>query len=67
MEKMQNTMMKHYKMFAAIGLLIVAVAFAISLQAADANSTFFTATKEAREGTDSVLIAANVTRNTIWE
>jgi len=65
MDKMQNAMMKNYKMFAAVGLLIVAIAFVISLQASDANSTFFAATKEAREGADSALIAANVTRNTI--
>jgi len=67
MEKMQNTMMKHYKMFAAIGLLIVVIAFVVSLQASDANSTFFSATKEAREGSDSTLIAANVTRNVIQQ
>jgi len=65
MDKMQNAMMKNYKMFAAVGLLIVAIAFVISLQASGANSTFFAATKEAREGADSALIAANVTRNTI--
>jgi hypothetical protein len=67
MEKMQNSMMKHYKMFAAIGLIIVVIAFGVSLLAADANSTFFSATKEAREGSDSTLIAANVTRNVIQQ
>jgi hypothetical protein len=65
MEKMQNAMMKQYKMFAGIGLFIVLIAFLVSLLAADANSVFFSATKGAREGSDSALIAANVTRNVI--
>jgi hypothetical protein len=65
MEKMQNAMMKYYKMFAGIGLFIVLIAFLVSFLAADANSVFFSATKGAREGSDSVLIAANVTRNVI--
>ena len=33
--------MKRYKMFATIGFIIVAIAFIISLFAADANATFF--------------------------
>jgi len=65
MEKMQNTMMKNYKMFGILGLLIVIAAFLFSLSGAGANAAFFSEAKSVREGTDSALIAANVTRNAI--
>lgn len=67
MEKMQKKMMKHYRMFAGVGFLVVLVAFGISLAAANANQVFFSATKAAREaaGAGSTLVAANVTRNSL--
>lgn len=67
MEKIINVMMKRYQMFAYLGLIIVLIAFALSLQAADANSTFFTADKATREaaGVGSELVSANVTRHSI--
>lgn len=66
MEKMQKTMMKRYKMFAALGLIIVAIAFFLSLQAADANATFFSVDKATREAADSgAIVAANATRQSI--
>jgi hypothetical protein len=67
MEKMQQRMMKNYKMFAGLGLIIVLIAFAISLVAADANTTFFSVDKVTREaaGAGSNIVAANVTRHVI--
>jgi hypothetical protein len=65
MEKMQNTMMKNYKMFGWLGLIVVIVAFLFSLSGAGANAAFFSEAKAIREGTDTALIAANVTRNAI--
>ena len=67
MEKMQNTMIKQYKMFAGLGLVIVLIAFILSLVAADATTTFFSVDKAAREaavaGTE--IVAANVTRQVL--
>ncbi len=67
MEKMQQTMMKRYGMFAWIGLLIVLIAFLFSLQVASANGDFFSASKAAREGAaaGSALVGANVTRHSL--
>jgi hypothetical protein len=39
MEKIQNAMMRHYKLFAGMGLIIVLIAFIFSLQGAQANVT----------------------------
>ncbi len=66
-EKMQQTMMKRYQMFAWLGLLVVLGAFLFSLQVANANGAFFAATKAAREGATagSALVQANVTRNSL--
>jgi len=61
------SMMKHYKMFAGIGILIVLIAFAYSLVGSNAQAAFFaadTATREAA-GADSALAAANVVRHSI--
>jgi hypothetical protein len=67
MEKMQNAMMKRYKMFAALGLLIVLAAFLFSLQAADANAIFFSVDKATREAADvgTNIVTANITRQSI--
>ncbi len=67
MESMINTMMKRYQMFAWLGLIIVLIAFLLSLSAAGANATFFSVDKAAREGATagSALVAANVARNSI--
>jgi len=67
MEIMINSMMKHYKMFAGVGLLIVIIAFAFSLTGANAQAAFFSADKVTREaaGVGSALVAANVLRNSI--
>ena len=67
MEKMINSMMKHYKMFAGIGLLIVLIAFAYSLVGSNAQAAFFAADKATREaaGAGSALAAANVVRHSI--
>ena len=67
MEKMQKLMMKRYKMFAGLGLLIVLVAFVFSLQAANANAVFFSVDKVTREaaGAGTNIVAANVTRQSI--
>ena len=67
MEKIQNMMMKHYKMFAGLGLLIVLIAFVVSLVGANANATFFSVDKATREaaGVGSNIVAANVTRQVI--
>ena len=67
MEKMQQLMMKRYKMFAGLGLLIVLVAFLFSLQAANANAVFFSVDKVTREaaGAGTNIVAANVTRQSI--
>jgi hypothetical protein len=67
MEKMQNNMMKHYLGFAALGLIIVLVAFGFSLIGGDANATFFSVNKATREaaGAGSQLAAANVIRHSI--
>ena len=67
MEKMTNSMMKHYKMFAGIGLLIVLIAFAYSLVGSNAQAAFFSADKATREavGSGSALVAANVLRHSI--
>ena len=67
MEKIQSSMMKKYKMFAGLGLIIVLIAFILSLFAADASSTFFSVDKVTREvavaGTE--IVAANVTRHVL--
>lgn len=67
MEKMQNSMMKRYKMFAGLGLIIVIIAFILSLSSADATTTFFSVDKVTREaaaaGTE--IVAANVTRHVL--
>jgi hypothetical protein len=67
MEKMQNGMMKRYQMFAYLGLVIVLIAFALSLSGASANTTFFSADKATREAAvaSSELVDANVTRHSI--
>jgi magnesium-transporting ATPase (P-type) len=67
MEKMQQIMMKRYKMFAGLGLLIVLIAFLLSLQAANANAVFFSVDKITREaaGPNTNIVAANVTRQSI--
>ena len=67
MEKMQQTMMKRYTMFAGLGLLIVLIAFLFSLQAANANAVFFSVDKLTREAADvgTNIVAANVTRHSI--
>ena len=39
MEKMQNAMMKRYKMFAWLGLVIVLIAVLLAIPAANANAT----------------------------
>jgi hypothetical protein len=67
MEKMQNAMMKRYQMFIWMGFIIVLIAFLLSLSAANANATFFSADKATREaaGTGSALVAANVIRHSI--
>ena len=65
MEKMQNTMMKRYKMFATIGIIIVLIAFWQATVGSSANATFFSVDKATREaaGAGSVLAAANVARH----
>lgn len=67
MEKMIDTMMKRYQMFAWLGLVIVLVAFWLSLTAAEANTLFFSVDKATREaaGAGSDLVVANVTRHSI--
>lgn len=67
MQKMQDAMMKRYKVFAVAGLLIVLAAFLLSLQAAGANLVFFSVEKAAREAAapGSNLVAASVTRHSI--
>jgi hypothetical protein len=67
MEKMQNAMMKQYKMFAWIGILIVLFAFWQSLNASNANTVFFSADKATREaaGAGTALVAANVLRHSL--
>ena len=67
MEKKQNAMMKRYQLFAWMGLIIVLIAFLVSLAAANANAIFFSASKVTREAAEagSVLVAANVLRHSI--
>ena len=67
MEKMQNGMMRRYKMFAAIGIIIVLISFWQSTVGADANATFFSVDKATREaaGAGSALVAANITRHLV--
>ena len=67
MEKTINSMMKHYKMFVGIGLLIVLIAFAYSLVGSNAQAAFFSAGKATQEaaGAGSALVAANVVRHSI--
>ncbi|MFQ5576784.1 MAG: hypothetical protein ACE5G8_07330 [Anaerolineae bacterium] len=68
MEKMIDTMMKRYQMFAWLGLIIVLIAFWLALTAgAGSNATFFAADKATREaaGAGSVLAVANATRHSI--
>ncbi|MDX1616346.1 MAG: hypothetical protein R3300_18700 [Candidatus Promineifilaceae bacterium] len=67
MEKIQKAMMKRYKMFATLGIIIVLVAFLLSLQAAGATSTFFSVDKVTRESAEvgSNIVSANVARNTL--
>lgn len=67
MENMQKIMMKHYRIFAGVGFLVVLIAFGLSLVGANASQIFFSASKATREaaGAGSALVAANVTRNSI--
>ena len=67
MEKMINAMMKRYQMFVWLGLVIVIVAFLLSVSAANANSIFFSADKATRESAaaGTALVVANVTRQSI--
>lgn len=67
MEKMQAKMMKRYQLFGWLGFIVVVIAFLFSLQAAGANSTFFSVDKAAREaaGAGSTVVAANVLRHSI--
>jgi hypothetical protein len=67
MDRMLNTMMPRYQVFAWMGLLIVVVAFLFSLNVANANEIFFSADKATREAasTGSVLVTANVTRHAL--
>jgi hypothetical protein len=67
MDKMINTMMKRYQMFAWLGFIIVIAAFVFALSGANANATFFAADKATREaaGTGSALALANAARHTI--
>ncbi len=67
MEKMQNAMMKRYKMFAGMGLIIVLIAFLFALQGSSANATFFSVDKVTREAADvgTNIVAASVTRHSI--
>ncbi len=67
MEAMQNAMMKRYQMFAWLGLIIVLIAFLLSLSAASANATFFSVDKATREaaGPGNAIVAANVTLHAI--
>lgn len=68
MEKMINTMMKRYQMFAWMGLIIVLIAFYVALSSgAGANITFFSVDKAAREtaAAGSPLVLANVTRHLV--
>ena len=51
MEKMQQMMMKRYKMFDGLGLLIVLIAFVVSLKGSSAQATFF-AVDKAVQGID---------------
>lgn len=67
MEKMQNAMMKRYKMFATIGIVIVIIAFWQATVGANANAQFFSVDKATREAAaaGSALAAANVTRHLV--
>ena len=67
MENMINAMMKRYQMFVWLGLLIVIVAFLLSVSAANANSIFFSADKATRESAaaGTGLVVANVTRQSV--
>ena len=67
MEKMQNTMMKRYQMFAWLGFIIVLIAFVLALVASNANALFFSVDKVTREAAEagSALVAANITRHSI--
>ena len=68
MDKMITAMMKRYQLFAWMGLILVllAVWFAFSI-GGDANATFFSVDKAAREaaGTGSVFALANVALHSI--
>jgi hypothetical protein len=59
--------MKRYQLFAWMGLVIVLIAFLVSLAAANANAIFFSASKATREaaGAGTALVAANVLRHSI--
>jgi hypothetical protein len=67
MEKMLNVMMKRYKMFAGMGLMIVLIAFLFALQGSNANTVFFSVDKVTREAAEvgTNIVAANVTRHSI--
>ncbi len=67
MEKMQNKMMKHYKMFGWLGFIIVIIAFSYAVQAATANSIFFSVDKATRETASSgnSVVAANALRHSL--
>ena len=67
MEKMINMMMKRYQMFVWLGLMLVVIAFVLSILAANSNATFFSADKATREaaGPGTALVAANLIRHSI--
>jgi hypothetical protein len=67
MEKIQQSMMKKYKMFAWMGWLIVVIAFLLSLKVAGANQTFFSVSKFTREhaGAGDPRVMANVIRHSL--
>jgi hypothetical protein len=67
MDKMIDTMMKWYQMFVWLGLIIVLIAFLLSLVGASATATFFLVDKATREtaSAGSELVLANVTRHSI--
>jgi hypothetical protein len=54
-------------MFAGLGLIIVVIAFLLSISAANANAIFFSVDKVTREAADigTNIVAANVTRHVL--
>jgi hypothetical protein len=68
MEKMIDTMMKRYQMFAWLGFVIVLLAFWAALSTgANAQATFFSVDKATREaaGTGTTLALANAARHVV--